>query len=1022
MDEKRFNFLNNIIGWVVFIIAAAVYLSTIEPTVNLWDCGEFIAGSYKLEVVHPPGAPFFLMLHRFFLLFAPNPEAVPVIMNAASAIFSAFTILFLFWSISLLARKIMVKNLKSISQGEYISVFAASIVGALAFTFSDSFWFSAVEGEVYALSAFFTASVFWLILKWERRADQPRNLRWFILIFFLAGISIGVHLLSLLVIPVLALVYYFRKYEKITARGVIVAFLVGMLILMVINVGIIKWIPAIASKFEILFVNSLGLPYWSGVIFTLILIFGGLAYGIYRTTIKGKVILNTIFISLVVVSLGFSSYTMVAIRSNANTPIDYSNPDNIFNMQGYINREQYGQRAIFYGPQFTSDIEGSAEGRKLYTKKNGKYEFLMYKRKATYKSEDKMFFPRMSDTRGDRLDAYRTWSGMTKEQKKPTMANNLKYFFKYQLGHMYWRYFAWNFIGRQNDYQGHGSAVASGFLHGNWLSGIDFIDEKIVGSQEKILYKQKINKANNKLYFLPFIFGLLGLFFHFKQNKKDAITVFSFFLLTGIFLIIYQNSPPFEPRERDYTLVGSFYAFSIWIGIGVLSIINYLRKKMQLVPAAIVVGIISLLAVPVLMASQEYNDHDRSGRFTSKDYGVNYLESCAPNAILFTNGDNDTYPLWYVQEVEGIRSDVRVINLQLLMTDWYVDQLRRQQNESPPIKFSLSPDKIPEGTRDYVVYYENPQFKIDKKRYYNIGEIVDFIGSDNPRTKVSTYSGAKLDYYPTKKFFIPVDKNYVLKNNVVREELKNRIVDSVSFNVGKSNMMKNSLMVLDMIAQNNWERPIYFAITSGMDTYLGLHNYFQQEGMTYRLVPIKRTKQEKKSASRGQQGRVDPVIMYDNIMNKFEWGNLEDPDVYIGSVTRRHCTNYRNVFATLGKELISIGEKEKVVKLLDKCLIVLPEYQVPYTINDVQIAELYFLADEKEKGQELAERLAELFANNLDYFATLSKELQSSADDDIRRNFYGLQVLVQLAQRFSLDEFQENVTNEFQRLQAKYTL
>ncbi len=1020
MDQKRFNLLNNITGWVVFGIALFTYLSTIEPTVSLWDCGEFIAGSYKLEVVHPPGAPFFLMLHRLIAMFSPSQAMVPVFINGASGTWSAFAILFLFWSISLLARKVVFKNENEINLWESIAVLGAATVGALAYTFSDSFWFSAVEGEVYALSACFVSIVFWLLLKWEKRADEKDNMKWIILIFYLMGLSVGVHLLSLLVLPVLAFVYYFRKFKKINLMGVILAFATGMLILGVIMVVIIKWVPAIASKFEILFVNTFGMPFWSGVIFTLVLLFGGLAYGIYRTHKTKKVIWNTILVSVFMVSIGYASYTMVAIRSNANPAIDYSNPDNIFNMVSYINREQYGDRPILYGAQFTSEMRGTQNGRKQYVKREGKYKFIGYKPLPDYAPEQKMLFPRMSDTRSDRDKAYRVWSGMRENQKKPTFAQNMKFFFSYQLGHMYWRYFAWNFIGRQNDEQGHGMAIEGGFMNGNWLSGIQFIDKALVGSQDKLYYAERVNKAHNKLYFLPFLFGLIGMFFHFKRNPKDAVSVLAFFMITGVLLVVYQNSPPFEPRERDYTLVGSFMAYAIWIGFGLLSIIDFIRKKVDIKVATVVALLVSILAVPVLMANQEWDDHSRAHRYTSRDFGINYLESCAPNAVLFTNGDNDTYPLWYVQEVENFRSDVRVVNLQLLMTDWYVDQLREKKNESEAFKFSLQPDQITEGTRDYVVYYDNPALKISKNRFYDLSEIINFIGSDNPRTKVSTYTGTKLDYYPTPKLYVPVNKDDVIKNNVLREELANRITDSIRFSIGKRNILKNSLMVLDMIANNkDWSRPIYFAITSGSDTYLGLQNYFQQEGMAYRLVPMRVLPNEKNN-NPGEAGRVDTEIMFDNVMNKFKWGNLTDDRVYIGSVTRRHCQNYRNIFGTLSQALIKEGDKERALQALDRCFEVLPEEQVPYTINTVQLAELYFLAGDKEKGEALSRRLAEIFVEYLDYFKTLDKKFYKAADTEIRRNFYGIQMLQNLAQRFELTDFSEYLNSEMSRLQSMY--
>jgi hypothetical protein len=1017
MKESRYNWINNVLGWLIFAIAATVYLMTIEPTNSLWDCGEFIAGSHKLQVVHPPGSPFFLMLNHFFTSFVSDVEMIPVVVNASSAIASAFCILFLFWSITLLARKILLKNLEKSNVQSVLAVMFSGVIGALAYTFSDSFWFSAVEGEVYALSSFFIALVFWLILKWERRTHKPNNLRWIILIAYLMGLSIGVHLLSLLALPVIAFVYYFKKSSKVTPKGVIYAGIIGLLILFVVNVVVIQWFPIIASKFDLLFVNSFGLPLWSGVLFALFLLFALLGLAIYYTHIRKKVFLNVILLTVTVVFIGFSSYTSVAIRSMANTPINYSSPDNIFSMISYINREQYGDRPLLYGPYFTAGYPiDFKKGRKLYyvseNEGKAKYIFNGYKRKAVYDPDHYTIFPRMSDSRADRKEGYMSWSGMRKNQKKPTFGQNIKFFIRYQLGHMYWRYFAWNFIGRQNDEQGHGE-----FMYGNWVSGIPLFDDNRTGPlKEKngvqIPYHQRINKAHNTLYFLPFILGLLGLYFHFKNQKKDAVIVLVMFFITGVLLILYLNSPPFEPRERDYVTVGSFYFYAIWIGLGLLQLIQIIQKWFRALPATFISFIIALLAVPVLMATEEWDDHDRSKSYTSKDYGINYLNSCDSNAILFTNGDNDTYPLWYVQEVEGIRDDVRVINLQLLMTDWYAAQLQRKINNSDAISISFEKDQIVEGKRDQIFFYDkHPHYQgvINPNRFYDLKEIIAFIASDDPRTKIP--NNPDLDFYPTKKFSIPVDQEKVIANGTVRPEMADRIVDVVQFNIHKNSMLKNSLLVLDIIAENGWERPVCFAITSGSDTYLNLDDYLQQQGMVYRLVPIKRQENEK---MRGETGRVDPEIMYDNIMNKFKWGNLMDEDVNIESVTRRHCLNYRNVFATLGKVLLAKGELEKVIALMDKCQEVIPEFQVPHRLNSIQIVELYLLAGAVDKGLELMERLKEVFTEEVLYYRSLKPALRKQAENEMQRSEYGLQVIGNMEKRYDLFKQESENTDHFE--------
>ena len=1020
MNTKKFELYNNMIGWLVFAVSAFTYLSTIEPTASLWDCGEFISGSYKMEVVHPPGAPFFLMFMHIFTIFAPNAQSIPVIVNSVSAIASAFAVLFLFWTITMLARKFIRFENDNLPLSKSISILAAAVIGSLAFNFSDTVWFSAVEGEVYSMSLFFTALVFWLLMKWERRADEPHNLKWLILIFYMMGISIGVHLLSLLVLPVTAFVYYFKKSEKVTPKGVILAFAIGFIILGIVNVSVIRWFPAIASKVELLFVNSFRLPFWSGVLFTILITLGLIGYLIWYSVKKNKLFLNVALVGFLTIFIGYSSYTMVAIRSMSDPPIDYSDPQNVFSFISYINREQYGDRPLLYGPQFTTEMTDNKSGSTIYLqdKVNKKYITGGNKIEPVYDKEHQMFFPRMSDRRGDREKPYRWWSGMSSTQKYPSFAQNMQFFFKYQIGFMYWRYFAWNFIGRQNDEQGNGNIIPAGFLYGNWISGIPFIDKKLVGNTDKLPFELRTNKGWNKLYFLPFFFGLLGFFYHYSKNKRDFFSTLMLFFITGILLIVYQNSPPFEPRERDYTLVGSFWAFAIWIGMGVLALVeiisNRLKKDHFLIP--VVVFIAALFAVPVLMANQEWDDHDRSHKWSTKDDALNYLNSCAPNAILFTNGDNDTYPLWYAQEVEGLRSDVRVVNLQLLMTDWNVEQLRKKVNESGPVKFSISQDKIAGEYRELTSYYDNPAIGIDPNKYYNIQDFINFVTSDDSRTKIQVSGGFMVNYYPLRKLYIPVDKEKVLRNGTVRKELASRIEDSVKFAVTRNTLFKNSLMVMDIIASNNWDRPIYFTITAGDDTYLGLQDYLQQEGMTYRLVPVKRDAMEK---SGGEPGRIDNVIMYNNIMNKFRWGNMTDPKAYVESDTRRHMNNYRNLFASLGKSLLVEGQKDKIIKLLDLCQAKIPEYQVPHKLNSVQLVELYFLAGDKKKAMILARHLNDIFIENLDFFLSLNRKFYKMSEDEIKRNYYGLTYLQTLAQRNGETDFYKKMTVEISAYDKK---
>ncbi len=1015
MSEKRYNLINNALGWLAFAIALFVYFSTLEPTTPLWDCGEFIAASYKLQVVHPPGAPMFLMINRVFSMLAPSQEWVAVFTNGQSALSSALAILFLFWTTSALARKIKLKNktIEESSAGDVIAIMGSALVGATAFTFSDTFWFSAVESEVYALSSLIMAAVFWLMLKWERRADQPGNIKWILLISFLMGLSIGVHLLSLLVIPPLAFIYYFKKYNQVTNKGLLITGVIGLGILAFMLQIVVKTLPYLGSKVELLFVNSFGLPFWSGILFTAALVLALLAYGIYYTYKHQRVVINIVLTAITFILIGFSTYSMVVIRSLADPSIDMNNPETVFNLISYLNREQYGDRPLLYGPDFTAEVVEYEEGEMEYRKGKERYIATGKEQIPKYDPDHKTLFPRLgSSFRSDRKKAYRQWTGLEKGQK-PTFADNIGFFFNYQLGHMYWRYFAWNFIGRQNDEQGHGELIK-----GNWISGIDFMDETFanVGPQENLPYFLKNNKARNTLYFLPFIFGLIGLFYHFKANRKDAFTVLVFFLMTGIILIIYLNQPPVEPRERDYTFVGSFYSFAIWIGLAVLPIIDYLSKLMNYKVAAAIATVASLVLVPSLMAKEEWNDHDRSGRYTSRDYAMNYLESCDKNAVLFTNGDNDTYPLWYVQEVEGFRDDVRVINLQLLMTDWYIEQLRRKANDSEPLPFDhFSQEKLVQGTRDYVAFRQEGVPGINENRHYNINKILEFIASNKQETQLQTQGGERLNFYPTKKLKIPVNKQKVLESGLVSEKNADKILDNIKFKLKKGNLMKSDLVLMDLIASAEWTRPIYFSQTAGSSNYLHLDDYMQQEGLTYKLVPIDHSDNPDR-----QPGGVNPTKMYNTVMNKFQWGRLNKEKLHVGSVTRRHCKNYRRLFVRLANNLIRNNQNEKAVKALDKCLEVIPEHNAPYQVTMVRVMNAYYKAGAPEKGKELAERLKVVLKGNLDYFLDMNKGQQQSVKRRIQASLYGLNQIQQKAKNNGQETFGKEVEEILNNLQSQY--
>src|SRR6056297_1211187 len=704
---SQYKRLNIYVGWLTFAIAAVVYLLTIEPTASFWDCGEFITTSYKMEVGHPPGAPVFMIFGRFFTLFT-DPGNAAMMVNIMSALASAFTILFLFWTITHLAKK-MIANGEHLTRGNAVSVLAAGVVGSLAYTFSDTFWFSAVEGEVYAFSSMLTAIVFWAILKWENVADTPHANRWLILIAYVMGLSIGVHLLNLLAIPAIVFVYYFRKY-KLSPRGIIYSLLISVAILGAFMYVVIPGIVSVGSWFERMFVNGFSLAYHSGLVTYTILLFAAIAWGLYYTSKKKKIILNTIILFITVIVIGYSSFAMIVIRSIANPPMDENNPETVFNLLHYINREQYGSRPLFKGQYYNAPIVDS-ETPYTYRQKNGKY-IKSYSLNDVYEYDERFttLFPRMYSPDPSHVEEYKKWADIKGKKEPitnyqgeqeirhvPTFGENLKFFFRYQLGHMYWRYFMWNFSGRQNDTQGHGE-----LLNGNWISGINFIDNKHIGPQDNLPDSIKNHKARNTYFMLPLLLGLFGFFFHLKRHSNDFMVVLLLFILTGIAIVVYLNQYPMQPRERDYAYAGSFYAFSIWIGIGVAGLIEYAGKKLDHAAVPVVIAVASLVAVPGLMAMENWDDHDRSDRYTARAFARNYLNSVDENAIIFTNGDNDTFPLWYVQEVEGFRTDVRVVNLSYLTADWYIEQMMFQFYESDPLPLSMSLDDYRQGTRDYV--------------------------------------------------------------------------------------------------------------------------------------------------------------------------------------------------------------------------------------------------------------------------------------------------------------------------------
>ncbi len=1027
---KQYQRINNICGWIIFAIASYVFISTIEPTASFWDCGEFIAASFKLQVGHPPGAPLFLMLGRIFSLFAGGDlKKVSILINILSALMSSLTILFMFWTITALAKKVVGKG-KEIATDQIMAIMGAGMVGALAYTFSDSFWFSAVEGEVYASSSFFTAIVFWAMFKWESVADEKHGNRWIILIAYLMGLSIGIHLLNLLTIPALAFIYYFRKF-KTTRLGVIKTGIAGVLILGIVQFGIISELVSIASKFDLFAVNSLGMPFWSGFLFFLLIIIAATIYGLIYSTKKNKPLLNLGILCFAFILLGYSSYSMIVIRSAANPPMDENDPEQAFNLLSYINREQYGDRPLFYGQYYNTRQTDLEEGDMQYAAENGKYKSTTKKISPVYDPSGCTFFPRMYSSQENHIQGYKDWAGI-KGDEKPTFAQNLKFFWNYQVIHMYWRYFMWNFAGRQNDIQGHGSITK-----GNWISGIKFIDAMRLGPQDNLPKSMLDNKARNCFYFLPLILGLIGVVWHYKRDSKDAWTVMLLFFFTGMAIVMYLNQTPYQPRERDYAYAASFYAFAIWIGLGVLAIYESLRKKVPATAAAGLATGICLIAVPAVMAKDGWNDHDRSHRYTSRDFASNYLESCAPNAIIFTNGDNDTFPLWYAQDVEGVRTDVRIINLSLLNTDWYIDQMKRKAYQSDPVPFSLTHDKYIQGTRDYVPYYDR-----QVPGYTDLKDVVDFIGNDGTDYRVRTQSGSELNYFPTKKFFIKIDKDAVIKSGTVRAEDASKIVDTLAWEVDKTYLMKADLMILDLIAHNNWKRPIYFAVTVGNDSYLNLEPYFQLEGLAYRLVPIKTN-----SDPNSQTGRVESKNMYNNMMNKFVWGNMNREDVYLDQNNLNMTMNFRNNFARLAESLIDEGKRDSAINTLDHMNEMMPDKTVPYNVMMLRPIEMYYsaargkqmissegtlttstieLPEQRQQhaidaANKITLRLAEICEDDLHYYFSLKgTEYAKFIERDQNQSMAVFNELIRMSKEAKQDQIVKQLEPRFKKLEEKY--
>ena len=1012
MNFKR---INNIAGWLICLVSCSVYIMTMEATGSLWDCGEFASSAYKLQIPHSPGAPLFVLIGRLFMAPFDAQHAATGI-NLMSALASGFTILFLFWTITHFAKKLVAKNNIVPSTQQTISIIAAGVVGALAYTFSDSFWYSAVEGEVYSLSSFFTALLFWGILKWEQSAtaEEEEGIkghftkadRWIILVFYLMGLSVGVHLLNILVIPAVVMVYYFKRY-KATRWGTFFAFVIGCIITGVVQKAMIQWTIKGSGSFDVLFVNSFGLPFFSGFAFFFILIAALIYFGLRMAHNKNWNLLKLGLWGFAFMMLGtFSSYFTTLARSNANPALDMSNVDNPINLVSYLAREQYGDWPILYGQDFTAEVK-DVETIETYVKSNGKYEKNGRKSSYVYDAADKHLFPRMWDASNDQghADYYASWMGIGKDkegnyERAPTMGENIRYALDYQVGWMYLRYFMWNFAGKQNDIQG---VYGSNVRDGNWKTGIGFWDSMRLGNQDTMPDSIKNNKANNKLYALPLILGLLGIFFQIKNNKKDALVAGLLFFFTGLAIVFYLNQAGNQPRERDYAFVGSFYGFAIWIGLGVLFVKELVQKLIKSESGANIVAVaLCTLAVPVIMANQEWDDHDRSKKTMAKDLAINYLESCAPNAVLITFGDNDTYPLWYAQEVEGIRKDVRVINSSLLGTDWYINQLRYKVNESAPIDPIWAAEQIEGATRDVI--YNAPKPGVDPNQPMDLYTMMkDWAGSDDPNKMEEGRDGGMLNIFPTKKVFIPVDVNVVKQNGTVNAS--DSVLSRVDFELPKNMIFKNDAAILNIIAANKWKRPIYFTSPDGAG--LGLQPYIRQDGLSYRLVPVK-------------NADVNRDWVVDKMMNKFVFGSANKPGVYFDEENRRHLNSIRLAYAQASSNLADNGRKEEARKMLNKCDKMMLAENFPYgMVGRNQMHNQYSLqmliAAFKAENSVLANKIKKSVKKDLEqqvsYLNSLPERMQEQMSgelDDVKRLLMGMQQVEQQFNKAALPTAVEN--------------
>lgn len=1077
---KQYKLVNNVLGWLTFFVAAFVYCSTIEPTASFWDCPEFITTGYKLEVGHPPGAPFFMLTANLFSQFASDPSQVARMVNTMSALLSATTILFLFWSITHLARKLILKDWSELTLGKLIAIEASGLVGALIYTFSDTFWFSAVEGEVYAYSSAFTAIVFWLILKWEDHADEPHSDRWLVLIAYMTGLSIGVHLLNLLCLPAIVLVYCYRRFPNIELKGSLIALVGSFILVAAVLYGVVPGIITVAGWFELLFVNTLGCPFNTGEIIYIVLLVAIVIWAIYESyadksfkrqnvsfvlavgmlgipfrgmtwsaAILGLVILaaiyfglnyrkkigkdlvpvvtsrfkNTALLCMLMLMIGYSSYAVIVIRSAANPPMDQNSPEDVFTLGSYLSRDQYGDSPLLYGQAYTSQVAYDVDGnmcvpkhkegaaiwqRKEKASKDEKDSYFVVSHKDKIMYAQNMLFPRMHSSA--HAEAYENWMGGVEGTqvpydrcgepvmvKMPTQMENIRFFLSYQCNFMYWRYFMWNFAGRQNDIQGNGEPE-----HGNWITGISFIDDWMLGDQSKMPAELKANKGHNVFYCLPLLLGLIGLFWQAWRGQRGIRqfwVVFFLFFMTGLAIVLYLNQTPQQPRERDYAYAGSFYAYAIWCGLGVLAIYDMLKKKIKGNDVAVagVVGVACLL-VPIQMASQTWDDHDRSGRYTCRDFGQNYLMTLQDkgNPIIFTNGDNDTFPLWYNQETEGVRTDARVCNLSYLQTDWYIDQMKRPAYDSPSVPITWPRIDFCSGTNDYIEV--KPGMKQQLLEFYRDypQEARAAFGDDPFELKnILKYWVRSKDsdthIIPTDTLYITIDKEAVRRSGMMMasDTIPDRMVISLA---GKRAIYKNDLMMLEMLAQCNWERPLYVATTVGSDNYMNLGDNFVQEGLAYRITPFNTKAPGAKN--------FDTEKTYNNVMNRFKWGGLNKPGLYIDETVMRMCYTHRHLFATLAMQLIAEGQNAKAEKVLRKSEKVLPEYNVPYTFMSgaSDLARAYALIGKKADAARILNKVWADAKSYADYYLQLTGSRFMMSQNDVLRQLYIMQNIADMTQ------------------------